>query len=350
MKQKRNFTPVPTLFSEFVMPKIRTYRIPYTGSKNAIAPQIIGAILTNTSGHGNRRFVDAFCGGGAILYGVQQCRMFGAILGNDLNSEMIELHRNLPDLNLEYIARTPCILRPNAVLQAKYPHVKLINEIEPQYQMAFKITYSFGNDCQTNMWGDKMIIKYELSRILFDDPDLMAQAISDFVETDVVIPFTYTANGLVKRYEQYKQHVGMYRKQLGQLGQLGRLQQLQQLEQLERLQQLQQLQQLGRLGRLEFTSQSYSQIEYRLNDVIYFDPPYRSTLDGKGYHGIDFDNDTFEDFARSLKCPVFISEYVEKIEGFQPLLRIGKLATMKNKGSSKESKQRYEYLHWNGIR
>lgn len=81
-------------------------------------------------------------------------------------------------------------------------------------------------------------------------------------------------------------------------------------------------------------------------DLAIVDPPYRSTLD---YHGSRFDNDRFEDFARSLKCPVFISEYSPAIKGFQVVMKVGKLSTMNNKGVYKAQKQRWEYLHWNGI-
>jgi site-specific DNA-adenine methylase len=354
MKHKtRRFEAIKTLFGDFQLPKIRTYRIPYVGSKNVIAPQIIEAILSNTVDHGSRRFVDAFCGGGAIMYGVMQTKMFASILGNDLHSEMIELHRNLPDLDLQYIAETPCILLPNATVKEKYPFVKLIDEIEPRYQMAFRVVYSFGNDCRTNLWGSEMIVKYNLGRLLFTQPELMGAAISEFIGADLVIPYNYTGIGFSALYTDYKTHVGLYRNRLGKLPRTD-LQQLQQLERLQQLEQLQQLERLQRLERLErsidFSSVSYHQIAYMRGDVVYFDPPYRSTLDGKGYHGQGFDNDSFEDFARSLKCPVFISEYAPEIEGFEPIMKLDKLSTMNNKGSSKETKQRTEYLHWNGVR
>ena len=334
MRKIRNFDPAPTLFGGFDLPKIRTYRIPYVGSKNAIAPQVIERILSNTSNHGSRRFVDAFCGGGAILYGVIQTKMFGAILGNDLHTEMIELHKNLGSLDLQYIAETPCLMLPNKTVQEKYPHVKLIDEIDPRYQMAFRIVYSFGNHCRTNMWGDKMVIKYELARLLMFDPDNIGAAISGFLGIDLVIPYTYKAVRFSDRYGEYKLHLGLYRAKLGKLRQLQQLQQLQQLEQPEQPQ---------------FSIVGYDQVSYKANDVVYFDPPYRSTLDGKGYHSQSFDNDAFEEFARSLKCPVFISEYAHEIKGFTPIMRLGKQSTMNNKGSSKESKQRFEYLHWNGV-
>jgi len=363
MAKIRSFSPVPTLFGGFELPAVRTYRIPYVGSKNAIASELIGAMLSRVDGHGGRRFVDAFCGGGAILYGVWQTRMFQSVLGNDLHSGMIALHRDLPRLDLEYVANTPCLLLPNALVQEKYPFVKMIGEIAPEYEMAFRITYSFGNDCRTNLWGGDMVVKYGLSRMLLSSPDLVGAEVSRFIGSDVVIPFDYKTTGFSSRYGEYKRHIGLYRgdlRQLDRLEQLERLQQLEQLQQLERLQQLEQLQQLQQLQQLEqlqqlqqlqhridFTSVGYDGIDYGPGDVVYFDPPYRSTLD---YHGTGFDNDAFEDFARSLKVPVFISEYSPAIKGFQPILKLGKRSTMNNKGDCKENQQRWEYLHWNGIR
>lgn len=347
MGKKGCFSPAPTLFGGFELPRIRTYRIPYVGSKNAIASQVIGAILSNTRDHGVRRFVDALCGGGAITYGVWQTGMFRSVLGNDLHSGMIGLHRDLPRLDLEYVARTPCLLLPNAVVADRYPFVRMIDEIDPLYQMCFRVVYSFGNHCRTNLWGGDMVVKYDLSRRLLGDPGSMGSAISAFVGHDAVVPYDYKSNGFSDRYGEYNRHIGLYRRNFSDLSDLEQLQRLERLEELQQLQRLEQLQHLQHLQHgIGFTSMGYDEIAYGPGDVVYLDPPYRSTLD---YHGSRFDNDRFEDFARSLKCPVFISEYSPAIKGFQVVMKVGKLSTMNNKGADKAQKQRWEYLHWNGI-
>jgi len=297
-KRVRNFSAAPTLFGGFTLPKIRTYRIPYVGSKNAIASQVIEGILSSTVDHGSRRFVDAFCGGGAILYGILQTKMFAAILGNDLHSEMVELHKNLCDLDLQYIAETPCILLPNATVQERYPHVKLIDEIEPRYQMAFKIVYSFGNHCRTNMWGDKMVIKYELARLLMFEPDTIGAAISAFIGADLVIPYPYVAIGFGARYSEYKTHLSLYRKRLGEMPRAD-LEQLQQLQQLERLEQLEQLQ---------ISNLSYEQVKIttpKHETVIYLDPPYKSTAKYQN----ELNHDDLLAWIKGSQYKIYLSSY-----------------------------------------
>ena len=359
------FRPHLNLFGEYELPRIKSYRIPYIGSKNAIASQLFGKILTHTNNHGKRRFVDAFCGGGAMTYGALQTQMFKEILGNDLNTELILLHQNLKDLDLQYIAGTPCLILPNKEVQDKYPFVKMIDDIPSEYQYAFRITYSFGNNTIDNLWGDNMIVKYDIAYHLFHQPGKVSGLIASFIGVEQDIHYDYVETSITNRYKEYKNHIGLYRQYLKsnelekKLRRLQQVQQLEQLEQLQRLQQLEQLEQLQRLQRLQqnyyseqllFTSVDYRDINYKMNDVVYFDPPYRGTIQGKGYYTHQFDNDKFEQFARTLKCPVFISEYQPKIKGFQPILKIEKEATLNNKGASKGTRLRYEYLHWNGIR
>ena len=87
-----------TLFNETKFSLNHYPRIPYQGSKNAIAKDIINAILNTTQQRG--RFVDAFCGGGGVLYSVYLSGEFKEVLGNDINSDLINLHKNLPELDL----------------------------------------------------------------------------------------------------------------------------------------------------------------------------------------------------------------------------------------------------------
>lgn len=343
----RRLEPQNTLFGGYTLPRIRTYRIPYIGSKNAIAGQLIEAIINNVGGLSESRFVDGFCGGGAITYGVLQTKLFSSILANDLHEDMILLHQNLKNLDLNFVAKTPCILAKNDEVLSKYPFVKTIDEIEDKYKMIFKIVYSFGNNCITNLFGGDVIYKYGVSYSLFNEPEKLAKLIADILNSNEVQNFEYKLNTISGRYNEYKRHIKMFKKQLEQLQ---RLELLELLEQLQQLQRLEQLQLINKSGILKFNFGSYKDIEYRSNDVVYFDPPYRGTLNNKGYNEIEFNNDEFEDFARSLKMPVFISEYQPKIKGFTPILKIEKQATLSNKGLNKQQKQRFEYLHWNEIK
>ena len=88
-----------------------------------------------------------------------------------------------------------------------------------------------------------------------------------------------------------------------------RLQSLQSLESLESLQRLQSLERLQRLeSRILITNNSYEDLSFEQNSVIYCDPPYKNT---KGYNNTEFDFDKFESWVESQKQTVFISEQNE---------------------------------------
>lgn len=337
------------LFGQPQGTKERTLRIPYPGSKNLIANEIISAILSYSKKR--ERFIDLFTGGGAMIYGMKQHSYFKEYVGIDINKELIDLHNNLSTLDLMYVAKNPCLLTKANNLKSIYPFLKNIDEIENKYKFIFKIVYSFGNNMINNLWGADISIKYDLSYKLLNEPENLSGAISKYLMLDKINNFKYNTSNVKNIYNSYKHLIGTYKisckQQLEQLQQLGRLQQLQQLE---HLQQLEQLGRLERLEQLKFINVSYDDFMFKNTDVVYFDPPYRGL--GRIYNTENkhiFDNDVFENFARSLKCPVFISEYSNNIKGFKCIKRIPKLSLINNKGSSKALKQRYEHLHWNGI-
>ena len=106
-------------------------------------------------------------------------------------------------------------------------------------------------------------------------------------------------------------------KQLQQLQRLEQLQQLQRLEQLQQLQQLEQLQQLQQLEQLEqlepnisFSSDSYENVKIDTpleETIIYCDPPYFNTTDYKNEAA--FDSMKFFKWAEQCPYSVFVSEY-----------------------------------------
>ena len=103
-------------------------------------------------------------------------------------------------------------------------------------------------------------------------------------------------------------------KQLQQLQQLQQLEQLQRLEQLQQLEQLQRLQQLEQLQRLEpnisFSSESYENVKIDTpleETIIYCDPPYFNTTDYKNEAA--FDSMKFFKWAEQCPYSVFVSEY-----------------------------------------
>ena len=95
---------------------------------------------------------------------------------------------------------------------------------------------------------------------------------------------------------------------LQSLESLERLERLESLERLERLKSLQSLESLESIVQqdiIETSSISYADYEYRDGDVVYCDPPY----DGTGGYGIEFDTDAFWDWCRTRDYLVYVSEY-----------------------------------------
>lgn len=80
----------------------------------------------------------------------------------------------------------------------------------------------------------------------------------------------------------------------------------QSLQSLQRLQRLQSLQRLPALNRLTQTALSYESVEIPEDSVVYADIPYQNT-DCKAYEG--FDHQAFFDWAARQRVPVFISSY-----------------------------------------
>ena len=78
------------------------------------------------------------------------------------------------------------------------------------------------------------------------------------------------------------------------------------LESLQSLQSLQRLQRLPALNRLTQTAISYDCVEIPADSVVYADIPYQNT-DCKPYEG--FDHQAFFDWAARQRVPVFISSY-----------------------------------------
>ena len=80
---------------------------------------------------------------------------------------------------------------------------------------------------------------------------------------------------------------------------------LDELERLQSLQSLERLERLESLERLETFNLSYEQVQIPDNAVVYCDIPYKQTSS----YLSEFDHDKFYDWCRKQKATVFISEY-----------------------------------------
>lgn len=289
------------------------YGLPYQGSKNRIAKNIISILPSG------ERLVDLFCGGCAITHCAMLSGKWKWFLANDLNGKMPQLF--LDAIDGKYANETRWISRED--------FFRLKDE-----DQFVKVCWSFGNDQKTYMYG-KPIEPYKKAchfAIVFDDWTLLEQ----------LCPETYQAakNALVgmpcstlqerkarrlkfgpaivnevkrvKLYWDVIRNNPLYKSIKKNPPTYPNGEHLERLESLQCFVRLESLQCLERLNGIdcpklpvEVSSISYDQYEYQDGDIVYCDPPYQGT---KKYQQ-GFDHDAFWEWVRTRDYPVYVSEY-----------------------------------------
>ena len=118
-------------------------------------------------------------------------------------------------------------------------------------------------------------------------------------------PYDYWGQSL-ERLERIQSLERLERIQsLQSLQSIERLEHIQSLERLERIQSLESLESLQSLQILEVFTGDYQDVTIPGNAVVYCDPPYINT----GGYGIDFDHERFYNWLRTRDFPVYVSEY-----------------------------------------
>lgn len=282
------------------------YGIPYMGSKQAIADEIIK--IFPKADH----FYDLFGGGFSITHAMllRRSKSFNHFHFNEIKADNVELIKksiagefNYERFKPEFIGRDEFFAR-----------------LDDPY---IRITWSFGNNQKTYLFS-KEIEPYKKSMhnaIVFNRFDDLAKKV--FSHDGFKDGYSIQDRRLFLR-----SRIGFFRLngipdflyEFLNEKQLHQLQRLQQLQQLQRLQQLKQLKQLEQLQRLQFYSKSYDKVPIEKNSIIYCDPPYKDTTD----YGNDFDHKRFLDWAHEQNEPVFISEYNIDDKRFKLIKRIKK--------------------------
>jgi site-specific DNA-adenine methylase len=121
------------------------------------------------------------------------------------------------------------------------------------------------------------------------------------------------------------------------------------LEELQRLDQLQQFINMQRLAEFEsihpiweLSNLSYEDFVIPNNAIVYLDPPYKETENKYGA----FDHSKFEQWAKTLKVPAFLSEY-QNVLGWQQVYSVTKRSSFSSEKLNNQNRQ--ERLFWNGI-
>ena len=249
------------------------YGIPYKGSKNKIAKNIIAQLPSA------KHFYDLFGGGGAITHCALLSGKYKYVHYNEFNPLVFKAFKMA--INGEFKDETRWISKED---------FERLKDTDPYVACCF----SFGNDFKTYAYGKncelfKKAVHYS---IVFDDNSLLIKYID-------LKDFKYRSNNIKERRSELYSLLKKSKLNI----EYGKPNQPVSQHQiwLERLQSLENINN----GSVLLSNLSYEQVPIEEDSVIYCDPPYKDTntyLD-------EFDHEKFYSWLRSLKQQVFISEY-----------------------------------------
>lgn len=256
------------------------YGLPYKGSKNKIAKEIVDQLPAA------KHFYDLFAGGCAVTHAAMLSGKYEAFTINDINPQIVQLFVD--------------------AVNGKYRDEKRIISRDDFYRLKDSDPYvafcwSFGNNGRSYLWGPE-IEKAKLlacKMILADSVRERRKAYRDFMN------YLQSVRTELQRRRENKERLRADLERLESLERLQNLQKLQSLERLERIQSLESLRSLEGLECLQNLTGDYQSTAIMPDSVVYCDPPYRGT---EGYKTA-FDYDRFYDWLRSAPFPVYVSEY-----------------------------------------
>ena len=249
------------------------YGIPYKGSKNKIAKNIIEQLPSA------KHFYDLFGGGGAMTHCALLSGKYKYVHYNEFNPLVFKAFKMA--INGEFKDETRWISKED---------FERLKDSDPYVACCF----SFGNDFKTYAYGKKreLFKKAVHYSIVFDDNSLLNKYID-------LKDFKYSSNNIKERRSELYSLLKKSKLNI----EYGKPNQPVSQHQiwLERLQSLENINN----GSVLLSNLSYEQVPIEEDSVIYCDPPYKDTntyLD-------EFDHEKFYSWLRSLKQQVFISEY-----------------------------------------
>lgn len=257
------------------------YGIPYKGSKNRIAENIIAQLPSA------KHFYDLFGGGGAITHCALLSGKYEFVHYNEFNPLVFKTFKMSVDGEFKGEARW--ISRDD---------FKRLKDTDPYVACCF----SFGNDFKTYAYGKncepfKKAVHYS---IVFDDNSLLNNYIN-------LKDFKYSSNNIKERRLELQRFLTVLLNEnkldkniceyfiIASYNVRGIAQNIQSIERLQEL----------NIGGLLLSNLSYEEVPIESDSVIYCDPPYKNT----NRYIDDFDHEKFYSWLRSLKQQVFISEY-----------------------------------------
>lgn len=266
---------------------MRSYGLPYMGSKSRIAKKIIDFLPSATN------FYDLFMGGGAMAHCAALSGKYKNVIGNDINPLVTQLYED--------------------AAAGKYKDEKRWISREDFFRLKdtdgyVAVCWSFGNDMRSYMYGReiepcKKVLHYA---VVYGDYSLLNEFgiyPPPIKETDVqkrrmALMAWLRANGHDRKHREIQN--------------LECLARLQNLEHLARLQNLECLAHLQNLEHISVHNTDYRNIKIKSDSVIYCDIPYETERKSdvkQNYMKYTLDYAAFYDWCERQTVPVFVSSY-----------------------------------------
>ena len=290
------------------------YGIPYMGSKNSIAKEIVDLLPTA------EYFVDLFCGGCAITHAAMLSGKYNRFIINDSNAQVVQLFVD--------------------AVNGKFRNEKRwisCDEFKSRKDSDAYIKYvwSFGNGGYSCMYGRKIEAWKKALHY--------ARVLGDFslLKRDFGIVTDDASRQNIRLNAEKWGLIDKLKCSMECLQGLQSLERLKRLERLESLERLKRLERLESLERLQSFSGDYQAVKIPENSVVYCDPPYNNcsaNVDKRTYcKGFDFSR--FFDWLRKVDFPVFVSEYVMP-EDFVAVWQKTKICTFSSRNNAKYTVER----------
>jgi len=273
------------LFGHPIMPEnIKNLRVPYMGSKNKIAIDLLRKMLEVKPQA--KYFFDLFGGGGSMSFTASQIGLKTHY--NELQTFLVKFIDYIFN-RLEKGLKGRYGLFPddfyNFIDREEFMKLKDEDSIKGQFA---RICYSFGNNQRGYLFGDIEKTKHLAHDVVMFRCEKSLKNLNNLLGTDIRVSNLPTWNfrrlDFMKQVKDRKYH---------------ELQQLEQLQQLQRLQPI-------------FTTSNLSYKDVKIDTpieetIIYLDPPYRNT--GKYIEGKDFNYKELDQWFINNKYTCFMSEY-----------------------------------------
>ena len=255
---------------------MKTYGLPYKGSKDKIADKICSLFPIKEN------FYDLFMGGGSITHYQLLQNQYKNYYANDFNPLVVKAF----DMAIHGKFK-------NETRWISHEEFDKLKNIDPYVAFCF----SFGNDLKSYAYG-KEIEPYKKALhylIVFQDESLMKE-----IFPNIDFSFIHKIKDVNERRLKVK-------KVIDDLLITSDDNRIRSNESLQSFIQLESCQRLASIERLAIYNKSYDEIEIKPNSVIYADIPYSQT--NKYEISKDFDYEKFYDWCERQTELCFISEY-----------------------------------------